>query len=41
MGSLHLTEEITDGLILSTNKDEDAYFKKHFPELSFYPQYTL
>jgi len=35
-GSLHLTEEILMALILSTNKEEDAYFKKHFPELSFY-----
>lgn len=34
--SLHLNEEILMALILSTDKEEDAYFREQFPELSFY-----
>lgn len=34
--SFHLTEEILMALVLSTQKEEDAYFREHFPELSFY-----
>ena len=31
-----LNEEILMALILSTNKEEDSYFREQFPELSFY-----
>lgn len=34
--TLHLEEEVLMALILNTDKEQDAYFKMNFPELSFY-----